>query len=157
MVPKKLEINEAYKNKRIYLVFDGVMAFPEVYINGKLAGKWDYGYNSFYLDITDFLNFSEENLLAVHADTREHDSRWYPGGGLYRKVTMLVTDPVHVDIWGTYVTTPIINADTATVRISNHILNTSKMGDSVRLKQVILDPSGEQVSAEKNDQVSCSR
>lgn len=145
---KKLEINEAYKNKRIYLVFDGVMAFPEVYINGKLAGKWDYGYNSFYLDITDFLNFSQENLLAVHADTRKHDSRWYPGGGLYRKVTMLVTDPVHVDIWGTYVTTPIINADTATVRISNHILNTSKMGDSVRLKQVILDPSGEQVSAE---------
>ena len=79
---KELEIPSAYKNKKIYLIFDGVMAFPKVYINGKLAGEWDYGYNSFQLDITDFVNFGGENILAVHADTREHESRWYPGGGI---------------------------------------------------------------------------
>jgi len=143
---KKLDINPSFKDKRVYLIFDGVMAFPEVFINGKLAGKWDYGYNSFYVDITDHLNFNGENLLAVHADTRKHDSRWYPGAGLYRKVEMLVTNPMHVDIWGTYVTTPIIKKDTASVRISNKIINATKKADSVKVSQIILDPKGNEVS-----------
>jgi beta-galactosidase len=67
------------KGKRIILLFDGVMAFPQLYVNGQLAGKWDYGYNSFYVDVTDKLNANGKNIFAVHADTRQHDSRWYPG------------------------------------------------------------------------------
>ncbi|CAL65022.1 glycoside hydrolase family 2 TIM barrel-domain containing protein [Christiangramia forsetii] len=143
---KKLDIAPSFKDKRVYLIFDGVMAFPEVYINGKLAGKWDYGYNSFYVDITDHLNFNGENFLAVHADTRKHDSRWYPGAGMYRKVQMLVTNPVHVDIWGTYVTTPVIKKDSASIRISNKIINTTEKADSVKIYQSILNPEGNEVS-----------
>ena len=79
---KNLNIPSDYSGKRVLLIFDGVMAFPKIYINGILAGQWDYGYNSFYLDITNYLNFGGKNVLAVYADTRKHDSRWYPGGGL---------------------------------------------------------------------------
>ncbi|MDT0676553.1 glycoside hydrolase family 2 TIM barrel-domain containing protein [Autumnicola musiva] len=143
---KELKIQPSFKNKKVQLIFDGVMAFPEVYINGELVGKWDYGYNSFYLDITDHLNFEGENILAVHASTKEHDSRWYPGAGIYRKVQMLVTNPVHVSIWGTYVTTPIIKSHYAEVRISNNIVNNSAESDSIRVEQLILDSQKNEVA-----------
>ena len=142
---KTLDIKPSYKNKRIILVFDGVMAFPKVYINGNLAGQWDYGYNSFYIDITGFLNFDKKNILAVHADTRQHDSRWYPGGGIYRKVQMIVTNPVHVNIWGTYITTPIIKENLADVRISSTILNQSKSDQEVKIVQIIVNSNGNEI------------
>lgn len=143
---RTLDISASYKNKKVYLIFDGVMAFPEVYVNGKLAGTWDYGYNSFYLDITDFLNLDGKNLLAVHANTRPHDSRWYPGAGMYRKVTLLAVNPVHVGIWGTYVTTPIIKPNYARVRVGNEILNESAKNDSIKIIQKIFNPQGEEVT-----------
>jgi beta-galactosidase len=139
---RALEVPRTYQGKRIYLIFDGVMAFPKVYLNGRLAGEWDYGYNSFYLDITDYLNYGGENMLAVYADTRQHDSRWYPGAGIYRKVQMLVTSPLHAGIWGTYVTTPIIKPHYAEVRISAEVMNHTQRSQKVTVEQRILDPKG---------------
>lgn len=104
----KIHVPQHYKGKQVYLLFDGIMAFPKVYFNGAFVGEWDYGYNSFYLDITDFIIPGSENTLTIQVDTRKHDSRWYPGAGIYRKISMIAVNPVHVDIWGTYVTTPII-------------------------------------------------
>lgn len=69
--------------RRAMLLFDGVMANPVVYVNGRRAGAWKYGYNSFHVDITEFAH-AGENLLAVHASTLDHHSRWYPGAGIYR-------------------------------------------------------------------------
>ena len=86
-------------NKKFYIIFDGVMASPKVFLNGKPAGSWDYGYNSFFIDITPFLKFGKDNVIAVSASTLNHDSRWYPGAGIYRKVQLIKTDQVHVDIW----------------------------------------------------------
>lgn len=142
---KQLEIPSTYKNKRIYLIFDGVMAFPKAYVNGKLVGEWDYGYNSFYLDITDYVKFDKNNILAVYADTRKHDSRWYPGAGIYRKVQMLVTNPIHVDIWGTYITTPIIKQNYADVRINTSVQNNSDNYEEIKVEQIILNPNGIEV------------
>ena len=142
---KQLEIPSTYKNKRIYLIFDGVMAFPEVYMNGKLVGKWDYGYNSFYLDVTDYLNFGSENLLAVYANTTEHDSRWYPGAGLYRKVQLLAVNPIHVNVWGTYVTTPIVKPNYADVRINASVKNSSDINEEIKVEQVVLNSKGEEI------------
>ena len=72
---------------RVYLVFDGVMAIPKVYVNGRRAGGWDYGYMSFRVDATALVKPGGPNVVAVHADTRQHGSRWYPGAGIYRKVS----------------------------------------------------------------------
>jgi beta-galactosidase len=90
--------------KRVYLDFDGVMALPTIYVNGKKAGDWDYGYMSFRVDATDFVKPGQTNLVAVHVDTRQHNSRWYPGAGIYRKVQLVVNEPVHIAQWGTFVT-----------------------------------------------------
>ena len=79
---------QADSGRRVYFDFDGVMAFPKVYVNGQLAGAWDYGYMSFRVDATPFVKFGQTNVVAVHADTRNHGTRWYPGAGIYRKVTM---------------------------------------------------------------------
>lgn len=122
---RSLNIPAGSAGKQVYLIFDGVMAFPKVYVNGKLAGSWDYGYNSFYLNVTELVNPGGDNFLAVHADTRQHDSRWYPGAGIYRKVQMLTVQPIHVDIWGTYVTTPIVKPHYADVRIRTTVNNFS--------------------------------
>lgn len=143
---KALDLPAAYAGKRIYLVFDGVMAFPKVYLNGKLAGEWDYGYNSFYLDITGFVKAGQENMLAVHADTRPFDSRWYPGAGIYRKVQLVVVNPVHVDIWGTYVSTPIVKPHYADVRIRTAVNNHSTEQDSIVLVHQILDSEGRELT-----------
>lgn len=143
---KALDLPAAYVGKRLYLIFDGVMAFPKVYVNGKLAGAWDYGYNSFYLDITDFVQSGEGNLLAVHADTRPFDSRWYPGAGIYRKVQLLVVNSVHVDVWGTYVTTPIVKSHYADVRIRTAVNNHGTEQDSIVLLHQILDNEDNRVT-----------
>lgn len=144
---KNLEIPASYAGKQVYLLFDGVMAFPEVYVNGKPAGKWDYGYSPFYLNVTTLLNPGSKNLIAVHADTRNHDSRWYPGAGIYRKVQMIVTNPIHIGIWGTYVTTPIIKPNYAEVRIMTTVQNETLVNEEkITVEQIILNPQGIEIS-----------
>jgi hypothetical protein len=108
---------------RVYLDFDGVMAFPKVYVNGKLAGEWDYGYTSFRVDATPFVNLQGDNVVAVRVDTTNHGTRWYPGAGIYRKVTLEVRRPVHVAQWGVFVTTPQVSDDEATVAVDATIEN----------------------------------
>lgn len=142
---RSLDIPATYAGKTIYLLFDGVMAFPKVYVNGTLAGSWDYGYNSFHLDITRFVAPGKPNTLAVYVDTREHDSRWYPGAGLYRKVQMIVVDPLHVAIWGTHVTTPIIKPHYADVRIVTTLNNSGSNKEDARIVYSIRNPAGAEV------------
>ncbi len=135
----------------MYFDFDGVMAFPKVYVNGQLAGEWDYGYMAFRVDATPYIRFGERNVIAVQADTRRHQSRWYPGAGIYRKVTMTVTNPVHIAHWGTFVTTPTISDARATLRVQTSIDNFQSANQDVTVEVVVLDPSGKQVaSSSKN-------
>ncbi len=134
---KNLEIPKEYAQKRLYLLCDGIMAMPKIYVNGKLAGQWDYGYNSFYVEITDFIKVNDKNTLAIQVDTRQHDSRWYPGAGIYRKIQLIAVNPVHVDIWGTQVTTPILKPHYADVRIANTVNNFSATSDTFLIKQTI--------------------
>lgn len=144
---RTLELSPEWNGKRIYLIFDGIMSNPQVYVNGKLAGKWDYGYNSFYIDITGFVRYNGKNQLAVFVDNRNHDSRWYPGAGIYRKVQMLITDPLHMGIWGTGVTTPVVKPNYAEVRVMNTVHNKSASSiEKVRLETVIVNAEGNEVA-----------
>lgn len=143
---KNLELPASASGKRVFLIFDGVMAFPKVYVNGQLAGEWDYGYNSFYLDVTNLVNFGESNLLGVHADTRQHGSRWYPGAGIYRKVQMVLLDPIHTEIWGTFVRTPIVKSNYAQVRVNTRVKNSTNADTQVTVVQSVLSPTGRELT-----------
>lgn len=98
--------NDNFKNgeERAMLCFDGAMAEPRVKVNGKEAGYWPYGYNAFRLDVTDLLR-KGENTIEVDLQNLEESSRWYPGAGLYRPVTLVVTGKSYIDPWATYVRT----------------------------------------------------
>ena len=108
------------QTQRAILNFDGAMAEPVVYVNGAKAGEWKYGYNTFNIDITPFLNrASSNNTIAVRLQNVEESSRWYPGAGLFRPVTLTTTDAVAISPWGVNITTLSLNADgTADVELS---------------------------------------
>lgn len=80
-------------DKEVTLLFDGAMSEARVYVNGKEACFWPFGYNSFHCNVTPFLNKNgKSNTLAVRLENRPQSSRWYPGAGLYRNVHLIVTD-----------------------------------------------------------------
>jgi beta-galactosidase len=118
---------------RVYLDFDGVMAFPKVYVNGKLAGEWDYGYTSFRIDATPYVNLNGPNIVAVRVDTTRHGTRWYPGAGIYRKVTLEIRKPIHIGHWATYITTPNISKESATVHVQSAIENHTDTAANVQV------------------------
>ena len=103
--------------ERFYLEFDGVMARPEVKVNGLFAGGWDYGYMSFALDVTEFLG-EGTNRVEVKADTTQHRSRWYPGAGIYREVRFVARPREHVVPGTLAITTPKVSKDAATVHVA---------------------------------------
>ncbi len=132
--------------KRVYLDFDGVMAMPTVYVNGQKAGGWDYGYVGFRVDTTDFVKTGQPNAVAVHVDTRPHNSRWYPGAGIYRKVQLVVNEPVHVAQWGTFVTTPEVTATSATVKVETTLENHTAAAVQPEVETTLRDPKGKEVA-----------
>ena len=125
------------ESERYYLDFDGVMANPQVYVNGKLAGEWAYGYNSFRVDITPFLKAGEPNLVAVMASNKPLSTRWYPGAGIYRHVWLEKTTPVHIAQWGVFVTTPKVSSSSAEVKVKKTVNNTGREESKVIVRQAV--------------------
>jgi beta-galactosidase len=152
---KTFTIDGPASGRRVYFDFDGVMAFPKVYVNGQLAGEWDYGYMSFRVDATPHIKFGgERNVIAVQADTRQHGTRWYPGAGIYRKVTMMVARPVHIAHWGTVITTPSVSDATATVAVKSTIENHLSIAAPVDVEVVLNTASGQQVAQGTTNQMA---
>lgn len=135
--------------RQTMLVFDGAMSEAEVYVNGKEACFWPFGYNSFYCDVTSFLNHDgKQNLLAVRLENRPQSSRWYPGAGLYRNVRVVTTGQIHVPVWGTQLTTPHVSEDYASVCLRTSVENAGRTELTVQTD--IISPEGKVVSSKKN-------
>lgn len=135
--------------KQATLIFDGAMSHARVYVNGKEAGYWPYGYNSFHLDVTPYLKAGEVNELAVRLENENESSRWYPGAGLYRNVHLVVTEDAYVPTWGTKVTTPMVKDKFAKVHLETqwNMPKGKKISDYTITTQ-ILNPEGKQVNAD---------
>jgi beta-galactosidase len=131
--------------KRVMLLFDGAMSNARVYINGREAGYWAYGYNTFYFDITDYLHDSGENTLAVRLENSAESSRWYPGAGLYRNVHLIVTDDIHIPLWGTQIMTPVVGKDNAKIVIKTGFEYPEQTKGDFELRTSIIDPSGTEI------------
>ena len=124
------------------LVFDGAMSYAKVYVNGKYVGEWPYGYNSFHFDITPYLNADGQgNTLAVRLENLPESSRWYPGAGLFRNVHLIVTDKVHVPVWGTQLICSDISSKKADVNLK------VKLTGEAKIKTVIRKKNGRRVAS----------
>ncbi|MDI9877264.1 beta-galactosidase GalB [Flectobacillus rivi] len=130
---KKLTFETKDAQKKIYLDIDGAMSYSMVWLNGKLVGGWPYGYNSYRLDLTPFIQFGQENQLAIRIDNPTNSARWYPGGGIYRNVWIAKVNPVHIAHWGTFVKTPSVSTQKANIDISLSLKNESAKNQSVDL------------------------
>jgi beta-galactosidase len=117
----RLPANDA--GRRIFLDIDGAMSYSTVWVNGQFAGGWPYGYSSYELEITGLVKAGGDNLVSIRLNNPAESSRWYPGAGIYRHVWLVKTAPVHIDHWGTYVTTPEVNPDSATIRLKGAVVN----------------------------------
>jgi beta-galactosidase len=144
---KHFAVSAPEQAKRIYLEIDGAMSYATVWLNGKFVGGWPYGYASFALDLTPYVAFGADNVLAIRLDNPPDSSRWYPGGGIYRHVWLVKTAPVHVGHWGTYATTPEVSAAAATVNLKTTLDNDSASPASLIVKTQLyeLDPGGQKV------------
>ncbi len=128
------------------LVFDGAMSEPTVYVNGKKAGYWAYGYNTFRVDVTPYINKDgSDNLLQVDLQNLEESSRWYPGAGIYRPVTLELTGESRLDRWGTYFRTLSISGNKADVEVTAKAIGTGAIEVS------LLNDKGHVVAAAHND------
>ena len=146
---KHFTLDETDRNNRIYIDFDGAMAYAEVWLNGEHVGGWPYGYSSFRLDLTPYAAFGKENVIAVRLDTKSWDSRWYPGAGLYRNVWLVKTSQLHVSYNGLYVTTPEIKKENGVVSVKAEVESHLARPVSAAIKASVykLDKQGNASSA----------
>lgn len=139
--------------KVVVVDFDGVYMDSQVWINGHFLGRHPNGYLGFRYDLTPYLKFGEEqNHIAVRVNVEPSGSRWYPGAGIYRNVWLTTMDPIHVAHWGTYVTTPEVSKEQATVRLRTEVKNSSGESADLALTSVILDPQGNAVAKAESKQ-----
>lgn len=145
---KHFSVPAADKGRQIHIDFDGAMAYPTVWVNGRFVGGWAYGYASFRLDLTPFINFGGENVIAVRLQNLPESSRWYPGSGIYRNVWLVETDPVHVAQWGTNVSTefPGRDLDVAIVNVRTTVENSTVGETAVNVKTSVYGPAGQVIS-----------
>jgi beta-galactosidase len=136
---RKLEISSDDKGKNIYLDIDGAMSYAIVWLNGNLVGGWPYGYNSFRLDLTPYLNFEGDNQLAIRLDNPNHSARWYPGGGIYRNVWLTKTNPIQIAHWGTTIITSKVSKASALVELNIKIQNNLSKDQTVTVKTDIYE------------------
>ena len=138
--------SEEWKGKRVLLDFEGILLTGDVYLNGERIGGTDYGYLGFDCDISNKLKYDETNLLEVIADTGSpENSRWYTGGGIYRDVNIIVTDPEHYFTRHPIkITTPVATPEKSTLIIDGEIATYLK-ADSVNIRIRVTDQEGREI------------
>ncbi|MBN2001162.1 DUF4982 domain-containing protein [candidate division KSB1 bacterium] len=145
---KHVTFGQKIEGKTVWLEFDGVYMNSDVWLNGHFLGNHPYGYTSFYYDVSAFV-LEGDNVIAVRVDnSKQPNSRWYTGSGIYRHVWLTVTDPLHIGHWGTYVTTPDVSDSAAAVVIATTVVNDTKTPQNSTLVTTVRDSAGTPVAVE---------
>ena len=141
---KTFTLPPSLAGRRVSVEFDGVYSDAHVHLNGELLGHHPYAYTGFAFDLTGLLHTDGRtpNVLAVRAVNPLPSSRWYSGSGIYRRVRLVVTEPVHVARHGTFVTTPDIAAGRGTVRVTTEVVNDSGAPVTAEVRTTVTDPAG---------------
>ena len=128
--------------RRTFIVFDGVMANSDVYLNGALLGHRPYGYASFVYELTPHLQPGTNTIAVRVDDSQQPASRWYPGAGINRQVRLVTTSDTHMVPWGTFVTTPEVSVAAARIHIQSTATNESAAAANLLLRVRITGPNG---------------
>ncbi|MGZ3901867.1 MAG: sugar-binding domain-containing protein, partial [Bacteroidia bacterium] len=141
---KEFEIPEGDKGKKISIEFDGIFRNSTVWVNGQLIGNHQSGYTPSNYDLTDVLRYGSEgkNVVLIKGDATEYEGWWYEGCGIYRHVWLNKTDRLHVDRFGTYVTTPSVSPNEAVVSVKTNIKNEYSVVKNITLTSKIVDNKG---------------
>jgi len=150
---KSFTLNGDVKDKVVFIEFDGVYQNSEVWINGHYLGVRPYGYSSFQYELTPYLNYDDaENILIVKVDnSHQPNSRWYSGSGIYRNVWLVTTNKIHVEHWGTFVTTSDINKTSAIVTIRTEVRNQANDDKKISIRTDIINKNGKKVGTISTD------
>jgi beta-galactosidase len=144
---KEFTVDKSNIDKNIYIDFDGVYWNSKVWINGHLLGERPNGYVSFRYDLTPYLKAGEKNIIAVRVDnSQQPNSRWYTGSGIYRNVWLVAVNPVHIDHWGTFVTTPSVSDKEAEIKIVTKVSNTENTAQEVKVYSILVDATGREIA-----------
>ncbi len=138
---KYFTLSDEVKGKEVRIDFGGVYMDSTVWVNGTKVGSHPYGYTSFSFDITDYVKFGEENVITVKVNHQTPSSRWYSGSGIYRSVNLTVTDPVHVDLYGTEISTPDLETEqngTVNMNVLTTVANAGSTAKEVTLVHTIV-------------------
>jgi beta-galactosidase len=150
---KHFRVPASYKDRKVSVEFDGVYQNSEVWINGHYLARRPFGYISFAYDITPHLNPAGDNVIAVKVDnSRQPGSRWYSGSGIYRHTWLIAVNPTHVAQWGTFVTTPRVTKEAATVNVKTRVRNERAAAATCTLASAILDRDGKVVQSQEISQ-----
>lgn len=137
---KSFPVPTDWEGKSISIYFEGVYMNSEVFINGSSLGVYPYGYSSFAYNLTPYLKYGKENVIAVRVDNSQQvNCRWYSGSGIYRHVWMMVTNPIHVAQWGIAISTPDVSSRKATVQIKSLIKNETASPQNIVVKTGLFD------------------
>lgn len=142
---------EELEGKRVYVTFDGVYNNSMVWCNSYFLGKRPYGYTEFIYDITDFACFGDiPNVLAIKVNHKDiADSRWYTGSGIYRKVTITVTDKICIDHHGVFISVKDVEKEKAILSVQTSVINTTNKNNEVIVKNFLYDNRNNLVSSVK--------
>ncbi len=148
---RSLELPQNLLGKKVMLTFDGAMSHARVYVNGKEVIYWPNGYNTFFVDVTPYVQEGSDNTLAVRLENKHESSRWYPGAGLYRNVHLTIMPDIHIAKWGNRITTPEINKSFARVNVETAVANLDELKDgTIDVFARILDEEGNVISSVKS-------
>lgn len=162
---KKFSLNNSVKGKKIFVEFDGVQKYSKVYLNGQLVGDHKGGFTSFYFDISEYVQWDEENTMVVIASNRKNDKmriapmnggNWDIYGGIYRDVRLVIKDKLHIPFQGSYlheggvhITTPVVTTEKASVAIKTYVKNDYNKPVTCELVTTIIDPTGKELNSLK--------
>lgn len=155
---KHIDIPASYNGGKVFLYFEGVYCNSDVWVNGRHVGNRPNGYVSFLYDVTDFLRFGEENVIAVRVDHSKYsDSRWYTGSGIYRDVYLVTSGNVHIDNWGVFARTADIRSEGADIAVSTSVCNESGENADIRIIHRVFAKDGSDILASSYKDLTVKR
>lgn len=142
---KSFHANPQWKDKKVLLDIEGVVVWGEVWCNGEKVAEIDFGYLGCEIDLSKYLKYDQENLIAVFASTKGN-SRWYTGGGLFRDVHLIIKEPISIARHGIFISTPSISEQQAKVSVQVEVEGITGKSLNLMINAQLFSPDGERVA-----------